>query len=766
MSLIQIPRPTVSPEGTGALRHLDQTAHVAGQAEARAWGAVSDIGAKVERIALGVEEWQRRKDDLLGANVSADLKMEMDTWENEQFTRGDLHVVDPKTKETGYDSAPFAYREYLKSITDRAAQQLPGRMQSRWRDHQSLRNKEALTGFTDSIFKMRTDNEVRQIKDRTRVLASGITTTTDPETGEEKAFPIPGGIDPRAAMDYMKIALPNIPTAEQLQYIKDTHIDVAEGLMSRDPASAIRFLDGAQSAFDPATHMWLRERAVNRLNKRDAEYQMSVMENLGQLAVGDPSKGIGSKPQAAIQYLDDSVSRISDKRQQRSFTRNGLKEIATAILTEDAPSAISFLNIYKSRFESRDWRTMMNTAVEARDAVSTEEERRKKEVRRLTEQDFTARVNRFRAGQSDEDPAALISEIADATDTKRGEPKLDAVAGRVLTEILISSQEPTREQAFEANVLVLRAIGEQIAGTKTESETMAVLRENHKFLTPSKSESYLNVIMGAMEGQSPIVKAQIAGISRAKESFDVWYPNSTITPAQIPDDEKERAAILEEGLARRVAEGDFATRIGAWMADRYPEEKNINEMEVMAKEVNILYAMQRERQPVTAPSGPDPWSWSWSRKQIPAPAAGYQGAWGVMPSGKQTDLRPDGTVKGPGYFGALTRRDGKVSTELSIGVEFDGKETQVPTLVPTLTAGEIGLLLSGGKPTDEIVNKAVTHAKERLAAGKSPFAQEGEQEPASYEDMRTRVREMAKTDKAGAKSYYDKWIGKFSAPKD
>jgi len=44
--------------------------------------------------------------------------------------------------------------------------------------------------------------------------------------------------------------------------------------------------------------------------------------------------------------------------------------------------------------------------------------------------------------------------------------------------------------------------------------------------------------------------------------------------------------------------------------------------------------------------------------------------------------------KGLGYFGKLKRPDGRVSTELSIGLtgpEFNWKETEVPSLVPTLT---------------------------------------------------------------------------------
>lgn len=92
--------------------------------------------------------------------------------------------------------------------------------------------------------------------------------------------------------------------------------------------------------------------------------------------------------------------------------------------------------------------------------------------------------------------------------------------------------------------------------------------------------------------------------------------------------------------------------------------------------------------------------------------------------------RADGTPKGKGYFGELKRPDGNVSTEISIGVQLGGKETEIPALVPTLSRQEVNYLLAGNKPTPEIVQKAVDHAKSRMAEGKSPFADDGEQQRA------------------------------------
>lgn len=95
--------------------------------------------------------------------------------------------------------------------------------------------------------------------------------------------------------------------------------------------------------------------------------------------------------------------------------------------------------------------------------------------------------------------------------------------------------------------------------------------------------------------------------------------------------------------------------------------------------------------------------------------------------------RINGTPKGPGFLGELKRPDGLVSTELSIGSAdvVPGKETLIPALVPTLTKSEIDYALSGGKigigPVGKsIVTKAIIHAKQRIAQGKSPFLESGE----------------------------------------
>ena len=74
-----------------------------------------------------------------------------------------------------------------------------------------------------------------------------------------------------------------------------------------------------------------------------------------------------------------------------------------------------------------------------------------------------------------------------------------------------------------------------------------------------------------------------------------------------------------------------------------------------------------------------------------------------------------------GWKGPLKDVDGNTVTELSIGVNINGKEIEIPLIVPSLSEKETTLLLSKKKPTDKIVKKAYEHAVTRMNLGKSPF---------------------------------------------
>ena len=92
--------------------------------------------------------------------------------------------------------------------------------------------------------------------------------------------------------------------------------------------------------------------------------------------------------------------------------------------------------------------------------------------------------------------------------------------------------------------------------------------------------------------------------------------------------------------------------------------------------------------------------------------------------GKTYGTRHGGGPKGTGWLGLLQRPDGGVMTEYTIGVPINGKEMEIPSIVPTLTQEEVNLLLNmgdGDRMPDSIQMKAREHAIERMRQGYSPF---------------------------------------------
>jgi hypothetical protein len=90
--------------------------------------------------------------------------------------------------------------------------------------------------------------------------------------------------------------------------------------------------------------------------------------------------------------------------------------------------------------------------------------------------------------------------------------------------------------------------------------------------------------------------------------------------------------------------------------------------------------------------------------------------------------RPDGSMKGQGFLGPLKNARGETMTEYSIGVGIDGRDMDIPTLVPTLSPEEIQHILNmqdGGQIPPAIQQKAVEHALMRMRQGLSPFHDDG-----------------------------------------
>jgi len=116
-------------------------------------------------------------------------------------------------------------------------------------------------------------------------------------------------------------------------------------------------------------------------------------------------------------------------------------------------------------------------------------------------------------------------------------------------------------------------------------------------------------------------------------------------------------------------------------------------------------------------------------------SGGITRRYAVAKGGLPKDMyRRDGSIKSAqGFLGPIKNLEtGKTMTELSIDLEMDGKNVQIPTMVPTLTAEEIKILQSQnweGKAKElprSIVRKAVDHARKRMGSGLNPFYKDDE----------------------------------------
>ena len=133
------------------------------------------------------------------------------------------------------------------------------------------------------------------------------------------------------------------------------------------------------------------------------------------------------------------------------------------------------------------------------------------------------------------------------------------------------------------------------------------------------------------------------------------------------------------------------------------------------------------------------------QKEVPAPYTDYES---VLPALDSSMYRKDGSRKSSsGYLGPQKNKvTGQTMTEYTIGVQIDGKEVEIPSMVPGLTDKEVDAIKSGEVP-DSVAVKAKAHAEQRIAEGQSPFYQDLE-EYTDYESaMDQRLAEVTVPDR-------------------
>jgi hypothetical protein len=91
--------------------------------------------------------------------------------------------------------------------------------------------------------------------------------------------------------------------------------------------------------------------------------------------------------------------------------------------------------------------------------------------------------------------------------------------------------------------------------------------------------------------------------------------------------------------------------------------------------------------------------------------------------------RPDGTMKGRGFFGEMGNGN-NISTELSSETTLrNGNNLLYPLMSKGQNFKDMSNLLTGGRPSDQMYDQAVRDALSRQLTGRSPFADWHEAKP-------------------------------------
>lgn len=298
------------------------------------------------------------------------------------------------------------------------------------------------------------------------------------------------------------------------------------------------------------------------------------------------------------------------------------------------------------------------------------------------------------------------------------DPQRGLVPMRDLTTLLNDGWKPTNQEqlnketgfSIDQQKLGMQAWGNQISAGNLDLNTRKYADEMGGNVSPKDQSTVTNTAIDNL-------RTRQNDLLRAYAEFpDVTGMDPYIAAAVVGKAKTLAAQNLERAATAKGADPRA-------IQDYREFAKNEQEyQQLLGAGTGLAFGMVGQDRPVD----PSEQAAASANSPLPVQATGRRLA--PMGSAGKWGLRNDGTEKGDGYFGPLQMSDGSgsVATELGVGVNIDGREVEIPVLVPTLSQAEKDHLLSGKEPTREIVRKAADHARERISSGKSPFAQPGE----------------------------------------
>jgi hypothetical protein len=270
----------------------------------------------------------------------------------------------------------------------------------------------------------------------------------------------------------------------------------------------------------------------------------------------------------------------------------------------------------------------------------------------------------------------------------------------------------------------INGMSESDARTQTEKAMVANWGESEDFgFMQYRPEDFY-----AVNGETSYIKDQLVKEVRTNFAFpepiardDMFLVSNDVTARTASEGKPQYIVMVRTAAGELVTLQDRETGSVYWTPDQDAElNRQTREAKVAfdeAREVGEARKARQERGRQQLRSGFGPGSAS-SDQSTEDP----------------TMYRADGSLKSArGYLGPVKNLvEGGTMTEVSIGVPVNGKEMEVPAMVPTLTQEEIDTLanmqIEGNAKNipKSIKDKAIAHAKKRLAAGKSVFYVDGE----------------------------------------